>query len=43
MSTAETGTYTFFLDSDDGSMLYIDGKVVASSAGELPSSRHPAS
>ena len=34
LSTLDTGTYTFVLESDDGSMLYIDGKVIASSPGE---------
>ena len=34
LSTTDTGTYTFVLNSDDGSMLYIDGVVACSSPGE---------
>jgi hypothetical protein len=34
MSSTDAGTYTVILDSDDGTMLYIDGVVVASSPGE---------
>jgi hypothetical protein len=33
LSVASTGTYTFSLNSDDGSMLYIDGSLVIANGG----------
>jgi len=36
LAVETTGTYTFTLDSDDGSMLYIDGGLVVDNAGAHP-------